>query len=457
MRRQHVGSPDTPPTPSTAFREARKFSGNPQTKADRAIAKADRLLNELDTVDAPTEQRQALQQGKATLSQANAEYKLGNYEQALTIALDLSDTLDVLKIQRGVVLQNATLQEVEGAVEVKHKGQHLFGPGRKNLGLSTGDIVKTGKDGFARIRYHTGITTTIQPDTLMVIQIGKNPQGGDRIHNLVQEGTVQVEIPETMGPNDESIISTDSAEIKAPADSRVEVAQSKTTGATSVSAYKGLIEVESVTGEKKFLEQNKSITTTPQGLGAVRSLLGPPAIISPRDGEILRVEDPTLQPFALTWADSRSAVRFQISGKPLFSALLTPERTVSGNSVQLQGLPQGMYYWRLRAVGDDDRTHWSKIHRFRIMQEYKRPQIERDLSLTVNHTLIGDGIILQGKTDAGVHVSVNNLEIPVNADGSFSKIYLFRASGTQMVVVRAFDEEGNEAPIWRKQFQSSAY
>ena len=71
-------------------------------------------------------------------------------------------------------------------------------------------------------------------------------------------------------------------------------------------------------------------------------------------------------------------------------------------------------------------------------------------------TPIGDGLILQGSTDPGVSVSVNDIEIPVSADGTFSKIILFADVGTQTVHVRAFDDEGNEK-IWRKNFQSVAY
>jgi Glucodextranase, domain B len=74
----------------------------------------------------------------------------------------------------------------------------------------------------------------------------------------------------------------------------------------------------------------------------------------------------------------------------------------------------------------------------------------------VDATPIGDGVILQGLTDPGVSVSVNDLEIPVNTDGSFSKIILFGEPGGHSIVVRAFDNEGNEQ-VWRKQFRPSAY
>jgi hypothetical protein len=90
------------------------------------------------------------------------------------------------------------------------------------------------------------------------------------------------------------------------------------------------------------------------------------------------------------------------------------------------------------------------------MQIFQRPKIQRTLKLSVEATPIGDGVILQGSTDPGVMVSVNDLEIPVNTDGSFSKILLFGEVGGHMVQVRAFDDEGNET-TWRKQFRPASY
>ena len=160
------------------------------------------------------------------------------------------------------------------------------------------------------------------------------------------------------------------------------------------------------------------------------------------------------------WPSSGRAARpiyhFPAFVQALFSTLLTPEREVKAPTITVDGLPSGTYYWRVRSAGSDAKAFWSSIYRFRILQVFQRPRIQRELKLTVVATPIGDGVIIQGTTDPGVSVSVNDLEIPVNADGTFSKIVLFSDVGTQAVQVRAFDDEGNEK-IWRKSFQSVGY
>ncbi len=200
-----------------------------------------------------------------------------------------------------------------------------------------------------------------------------------------------------------------------------------------------------------------SVITSSQGFMGANNLMAPPAITSPRDQQVLRVDNPAKTPISFEWSGGASpSVIFQLSAKPLFSTLLTGEQRVMGNRMNVDGLPAGTYYWRLRSQGPEDKTYWSPTNRFRILQVYQKARVVRNLKLDVQATPIGDGVIIQGKTDPGVSVSVNDIEIPVSADGSFSKIELFSDKGTQPVQVRAFDEEGNEA-IWRKIFQSASY
>ena len=200
-----------------------------------------------------------------------------------------------------------------------------------------------------------------------------------------------------------------------------------------------------------------SVVSSATGIAAPSPLVAPPVVEFPHDQQILRVDDPVRHPVTFEWQTTGTAgVRFQLSARPLFSSLITPEQTLTANRLTVDGLPAGTYYWRLRSEGDPKRSFWSPIYRFRLLQIYQRPKIQRDLRLTVDATPIGDGLILQGSTDPGVSVSVNDIEIPVSADGTFSKIILFADVGTQTVHVRAFDDEGNEK-IWRKNFQSVAY
>jgi hypothetical protein len=433
-----------------------RYQGNPQVRAERAIAKAQSALDALDLPDASPEVKSSISQGKTMIGEARAEYSQGRFAKALAVA---GDALETLKNARSTSPQNqkfAVLVSSEGSVEVKRIGQHLFGPAKDNMILEDGDIVKTGQAGYAGIKYHNNQFQRISPDSLVVIQaLSGNASGGSRIEVALKQGHVETQTPDTMTAKDESIIVTDTTKIRPAPASRVGVAQ-EASGQVVTAVLAGTTQVEAA-GRRQNVEAGStgvSIVTSATQFSEPEALISPPAAEFPKDRQIIRVDDPARHPLAFEWKGgvTKSSV-FQLSAKPLFSSLLTPEREIAGQTVTVDGLPAGAYYWRIRSAGPDAKAYWSPIYQFRVLQVFQRPKIQRDLKLTVEATPIGDGVILQGSTDPGVSVSVNDLEIPVNADGTFSKIVLFSDVGTQAVQVRAFDDEGNDK-IWRKAFQS---
>lgn len=420
-----------------------RWAGNPEGKAERTLAKARKLIDSQDKPDLRPEDRNTILQARSTYALADGAYREKKFSQAYEMATDLVETLSALKDRTNFLAKFALLQDVEGQVEVKKSGQHLFSSGKENLPLESGDIVKTGKDGSCRIKYHTGLINVVNQDTLMVIQISINPTGGSKIQTTVNEGTVEMQTPGNLKDNEKSVLAGRNTKVTTPADSRAAITQDKGSGKTRTALMAGSGTVEGPQGQTQILTQGTAIEATETGLGTLQALIAPPVPESPLDGEILRSQDPARTPVTLQWTGGTSGARVQVSGKALFSKLLG-EKVVREGKLTLEGLPAGTYYWRLRSPGDDASTYWSSTRKFRIMQIYQTPRIKRELKLNVESTPIGDGVILQGSTDPGVSVSVNDLEIPVNADGAFNKIVLFGDLGTQQVQVRAFDDQGNE-------------
>ncbi len=433
-----------------------RYQGNPQVRAERAISKAQRVLDSMDLPDTSPEAKTAVNQGRTMMGEARAEYSQGHYSKALAVAGDILDTLKNARSASPLSQKFAVLVSAEGSVEVKRTGQHLFSGAKENMILEDGDMVKTGQNGHASIKYHNNQFQIISPDSLVVIQaLSGMPNGGSSIQVALKQGKVETQTPDTMTAKDESIIVTDTTKIRPSAASRVDVSQGAS-GQVTTSVLAGTSEIEAA-GRKQNLEAGStgvSIITSATQISEAEPLIGPPSAEFPKDLQIIRVDDPAKHPISFEWKGGVSkTVVFQLSAKPLFSSLLTPARELTGTNLTVDGLPAGTYYWRVRAAGPEDKAFWSSIYRFRVLQVFQRPRINRDLKLTVDATPIGDGVIIQGATDPGVSVSVNDLEIPVNADGTFSKIVLFSDVGTQSVQVRAFDDEGNEK-IWRKSFQS---
>lgn len=436
-----------------------RHNSNPQVKAERAIAKAARLIDTLGGSEATGTVSQTVSQARATLDQARSQYSAQKYQQAYAIANDLVESLKDLEAQSSTSQKLAVLVSLEGSVEIKKSSQHLFSGAKENDILEDGDIVKTSKSSYARVKYPNGQFQTIAPDSLVVIQaLSTTPQGGSRVEVALKQGKVETTTPDTLSAKDESVIAAGDTRVRPSASTRVSVGQDEQ-GNTTTSVFEGATQIEAA-GKTQMVNAGTtgvSVITSSQGFMGANNLMAPPAITSPRDQQVLRVDNPAKTPISFEWSGGASpSVIFQLSAKPLFSTLLTGEQRVMGNRMNVDGLPAGTYYWRLRSQGPEDKTYWSPTNRFRILQVYQKARVVRNLKLDVQATPIGDGVIIQGKTDPGVSVSVNDIEIPVSADGSFSKIELFSDKGTQPVQVRAFDEEGNEA-IWRKIFQSASY
>ena len=432
-----------------------RWHGNPKIQAERALTKAQRLQDTMDTPDVSDEMRATLRQTLTMLQQARNEFAAGRFPKALSMANDVLETLKNAQASSSTSQKYATLVTTEGQVEVKRTGQHLFTNASEQMILEDGDIVRTGKNSSAQIKYHNGQIQIISSDSLVVIQaLSTSPAGGSRIEVALKQGFVETQTPETMTAKDESIIATDTTKVRPAAASRIGVGQAAN-GDVTTSIFTGAGEIEAA-GQKETLQAGAtgvSVVTTSTGIGQTQALVPPPVAETPKDQQIFRLEDPVHQPMVFKWKGGGAVTRFELSAKPLFSSLLTDQTVRGDDNVRVEGMPAGTYYWRLRAEGDAKKTFWSPIYRFRILQIYQRPKIKRDLKLSVDATPIGDGVILQGTTDPGVSISVNDIEVPVNADGTFSKIVIFSDYGTQSVQVRAFDDEGNET-IWRKQFQS---
>lgn len=431
-----------------------RYNANPQVKAEKAIQKASRLIQQLDKAGAGEALRKSLLQARGNLDQARTEFEGKQYSRAYSLASDIVKTLNDIPPD---AQRLAFLVSQEGSVEVKKVNQHLFAPAKDDMPLEVGDIVKTSRSSYAKIKYPNGQTQSILPDTLVVIQaMLATAQGGSRVEVHVDHGTTET-ATEKMGPGDESVITAGNTKIRPAAETRVKVNQTEG-GNTTTNVLQGTSSLE-FGGQVQQVEAGGTgvsvVTSAAGSLISTETLVAPPSVVSPRDRQVLRVSDPANTPIPFEWQSSSGEIVFQLSAKPLFSSRLS-EQTLKGTSVTVQGLPAGSYYWRVRTGGPEEKAYWSSINQFRIIQIFQRPKVQRELRLEVSATPAGDVVILKGQTDPGVSLSVNDKEVPVGPDGSFTTIERFSDRGTQQVEVRAFDEEGNEK-IWRKAFQSSVY
>lgn len=429
------------------------YKGNPRSKAEIKIAKAEKKYSEIENLGEVSKSN--LNIAKENIDKAKSAFEKGNYGSAANFA---AEALEILK-NINVDNENfATFAELDGTVEIKKANAHIFKVAKKGDFLSEGDIVKTSQGASGKIKYPNGEYHDLSPDSYIIIQnLKKKPGGGTVVKARLEQGTVEKQTPPDMNPNDESIIETANAKFKSGPSSRLSIERAEGKG-TKAKALAGEIEAQIGSEVRKLNALNTGILFDVSDSGAVNTseLTSPPNPINPRADQIIQLEDPISAIITFEWSSQDNLpTKFQLSSKPIFlkNSIIKEIDAIKKNQVQLKGLIPSTYYWRIRVEGDEDKCYWSTSQKFKILQKVKAPKIERKLKLEVKYTLLGDGVILRGSTNPGVHISVNDIEISVNADGSFNKIVLFSDLGRQDIVVRAFDDQGNES-IWHKEFSS---
>jgi hypothetical protein len=429
------------------------FIGNPKVRAEKAIERADKRLEETINQGVGTDANIRLV--RQNISKAKESFQSSNYGQALKLANEALETLKSISEQGGGSF--ASLVDMDGEVEIKKANAHIFQKAKKGVMLSEGDIVKTSVGATAKIKYPNSEYHDVFSDSFYLIEKLKTVGDSTEVQAKLEQGSIEKITPPDMNPKDQSIISTENAQFKSDKASRLSVEKKEGEG-TKAQVLSGKVTAKIGQETREINAEIKAMALNISESGSVQmsELISPPKPVQPRAEQIIQLEDPSSTEIIFEWESNQNGnAIFQLSPKPIFQRDTTiVDKTLSTNNLKIKGLLPSTYYWRVRTAGNEDKCYWSTSQRFKIVQKIKAPKIERNIKLDVTATMLGDGVILRGSTNPGVHISVNDIEIPVNGDGSFSKIIIFSDLGTQVIVVRAFDDQGNEK-IWQKSFKSS--
>ena len=141
----------------------------------------------------------------------------------------------------------------------------------------------------------------------------------------------------------------------------------------------------------------------------------------------------------------------QVSRSRLFAAVeINSKRQKTTATAKLTG--EGAFYWRVASIGaDGDMGPFSPFRRFRVSGGGKNgtPSATSDstpppLALKAPFNIGGQFYIIEGMTEPGATVFVNDEEADVESSGHFKKLVSFNKVGQNTVVVKAVDAAGNQ-------------
>jgi hypothetical protein len=184
-------------------------------------------------------------------------------------------------------------------------------------------------------------------------------------------------------------------------------------------------------------------------LGSVKKLFMPPALTNPPDNQVFSIALDTQISFQWQAQPGGVAYQLQVSRSRLFSTLeINSRRTKLEATAKVES--EGIFYWRVATIGPDgDVGPFSPFRRFRVSGSGKSTPSSADsqpppLALKAPFNIGGQFYIIEGQTEPGATVFVNDEEADVETSGHFKKLVSFNKVGQNTVIVKAVDAAGNQ-------------
>jgi len=420
---------------------------DPKNAAEAAISEAKDALNALAASKDFTSHRAEFDRASKKLDEANSLFASSKYGDAESSAVESQS------ISRGAISgaqreNDAQFLTVEGDVQYAKSSNNDFKRADVRTALFNGDWVKTGDSSSAELIFSNGNVYTVGANALLEIYTQFNP-ATSRKTNSVQMKVGSVEVATT---DDASTVKTPGTQVVVDSESTTQVGVDKG-DATSVVATKGSASVApSSGGDAVKIASGEKVTASPAGaLSPVKKLLPPPNLTAPFDSQVFSAGE-TKVGFAWDAVPGASGYVLQVSRSPLFTSLeINSKRQKTTAGATLTG--EGAFYWRVASVGPDGDVgpFTSPARRFRATGTGRasgnaaNPDAPPPKLAMNRPYLIGTGYyIIEGTTDPGSTVLINNEEVDVESSGHFKKLISLSKIGRNEIVIKAINAAGKQ-------------
>ena len=265
--------------------------------------------------------------------------------------------------------------------------------------------------------------------------------------------------PETNAAGSYHEVATDSSTTRAGNRAHVEVSFDAQTRKTRTEVHSGSAEVRAG-GQTLNLKPLERMEVTRDNIVTRQSMPAPPQLIDPVDNRIFQIKDQSTAAASLRWSPIQGADRYrlQLSRTTLFGDLLLDKSNIRSSRVQIPGLKEGNYFWRVSVVDAGGvESAFSETRRFRVAGERGRDAQDRvPPPLQVNDFLpSGHIVIINGRTEPGAVLSIDGQTVDVYEDGAFTAVVRLRKEGRNDLEIIAQDASGNETRMRRPVYLES--
>ena len=417
---------------------------NPRSAAESAIAEARQAINSLAASKDFNQHRNEFDRAQRKLDQAATLLASAKYPEAEGAAVE-SQTISRAAISgAGGSESDAQFLTVEGDVQFQKSSAGDWKPAESRTPLFNGDWVKTGDRASAELIFSNGSLYTVGPGALLEIYSQFNPATSKK-SNLVQMQIGSIEVATT---DDQSTVRTPGSQITIDSDSTAQVGvdQKKLTavvtekGSASVAPTAGGQAVKVASGEK--------VVASPEGsLSPVKKLLMPPVLKEPSDNHPITLGESQTN-FVWEAVPGATGYLFQVSRSRLFTSLEINSRRQK-TTAAAKVTAEGTFYWRVASVGaDGDVGPFSNAYHFRVGgggRDSGQGNVDApapSLTLKKPYPIGGPFYMIEGTTNPGATVTINDEDVEVESNGHFKKLVSFNKIGRNAVVVKAINAAG---------------
>ncbi|HJT17665.1 MAG TPA: hypothetical protein VJ853_09765 [Thermoanaerobaculia bacterium] len=423
---------------------------NPRSSAEAAITDAREALNALASSKDFSNHRTDFDRAQKKLDEATSLLTSGKYTNAQEAAVESQTISRTAMSGEGIADFDAQFTTIEGDVQFQKSATSDWKRADVGKPLFNGDWVKTGDNASAELFFSNGTLYTVGQNALLEIYAQATP-GSTKKDNAVQMQVGSVEVATT---DNSSTVRTPGTQVTVDSESTSQVAVDRAK-ATSVVAEKGSAAVTSTAGGSPVkLNSGQKVSASREGsLSPVKNLLMPPALLSPADNQVYPVSDESRVDFAWDAVPTANQYVLQVSRSRLFSTLeINSKRSKTTASAKVTA--EGAFYWRVAAIGPDgDPGPFSTFRRFRVTGATSeagaanRESPPPVLNMQKPYSIGGPFYMIEGTTDPGSTVFINDEEVDVESNGHFKKLVSFNKVGRNSVVVKAVNAAGKQTIV----------
>ena len=440
------------------LRAARRTT--PEELALLEINRAERMYREAQAVADGSYARVIESAGKI-LDSARLSYERKDFPEARAAAQQSqSFSQKILEGSTGEAF-TAKIYKYEGDVKIKRARQFVWDDVSASTALRVGDQIKTASNGSAQIIYFDGTITTINPGSLLEIrELFEDPTTKVRkVREKLNWGGVSATMPGANVAGSFHEVATESTTARAVEKSEFQVAYDAETHNTRTEVQSGSAEVETA-GKTLTLKPLERVEVSHDQVVSRVKLLPAPALLDPSDQRMYLRQNPSMETTTLRWSKVQGGDRYrlQIARTALFGDLLLDKSDIRSSSVQIPGLQENNYYWRVSAIDAGNiESPFSETRKFRIAGQAEHPTDDTTPPPleVVDFLPSGHLVIINGRTEPGAALSIDGQKVDVYDDGAFTAVVRMKRDGQNQVDIVAQDAAGNTTRMRRSVYVES--